>query len=160
MRLLTFVICSFFTIVAKQAYSQLNNDWGESVLGGQLSITVTNNLIVAGTNTTLECRIKNSSTNLISLGHPLVLPDDTHLFLISSSDKLSELTPSRIFGSMIAGPAVKAGETYEWPKSFEIGTNFEPGEYKLKATRFIYSINGTNHQTVKLESNLLEVQIK
>jgi hypothetical protein len=160
MKLLIFAVLSFFAIVANQAYSQSNIDWGESVLGAQLSISVTNNLIDAGTNTTLQCQIKNSSTNLIAMAQPLMLPDDTHLFLIKSSNKILELTPSRVLGSAITGPAVKAGEIYEWHKSFEIGTNIEAGEYKLEATRYVHSINGTNYQGGKLISNLLEIQLK
>jgi hypothetical protein len=160
MKTLTFVVITFLTIFASQVYSQSNIDWGESVFGVQLSIAVSNNLVVAGTNTTLQCRIKNASTNNIASVVHMMLPDATHLFLISSSGKISELTHTSTLGSAMLGDAVKASETYEWLKSFEVSTNIEPGEYKIEATRYIYSINGTNHQAGKLVSNLLKVQIK
>jgi hypothetical protein len=128
----------------------------------QLSIFLTNNIITAGTNVFLQCQIKNSSSNMISLRHPLALPNDTHLFLINNSGKTIELTPSSIIGigSEMIGSVIKADKIYEWVNPFEIGTNVETGEYKLEAIRYIHSINGTNYQGSKLISNLLKVQVK
>jgi len=160
MKTLILTIALLTGLFSEQTYSQSITNWGEKVLGAQLSIAVTNNTISTGTNTIIQCRIKNSSTNPISLTYPLMLPDDTHLFLINDSGKMLELTPKQVSGSTLIGPTVKGGEIYQWDKPLEVSSNIESGKYKLKATRFFYSVNGTNYQSGKLVSNLLEVQIK
>jgi hypothetical protein len=160
MKMLILTVAFLTGTLVEQSYSQPITSWGEKVLGAQLSIVMTNSVLSAGASTTIQCCIKNSSTNLISLTSPLMLLDDTHLFLINNLGTASELTPKQVFGSIIGGPTIKAGETYQWDKPWEISTNIEAGTYRLQATRYIHTVNGTNYQGGKLVSNLLEVQIK
>src|ERR1700744_3056998 len=104
MRLFNIIYLIFFIALDLCAYSQPEIKWGDSVLGIQLSITITNGMLDSQcTNSTIQCRIRNSSTNPISLAHSLILPDNTHLFLISHSGQIIELTPNRILVSRIAG---------------------------------------------------------
>lgn len=156
MKSLFFIFVLFAALLINKSFSQINQ-LDQSVSDVQLSIAATNNIFLVGTNSTIQCQIKNSSTNSISLDYPLMLPDDTHLFLTDEQGKTVELTPSQIYGSSLIGPTVDQGKIYTWDKTFEIGTNINSGKYRLQAARVIHSKNGMNN---KIVSNFLEIEIK
>ncbi|HEY5298050.1 MAG TPA: hypothetical protein VIK59_08990 [Verrucomicrobiae bacterium] len=161
MKTLILSLVLFVILIAKSAHSQLMTNSENKTPDIQLSISLTNNVIVIGTNAFLQCQIKNSSINMISLRHPLAQREDTHLFLIDNSGKTVELTPSSIVdvGSEMSESTVKSAETYQWVNPFTISTNFAVGKYKLEAIRYFYSMDSNWHRG-KLVSDLLNVQIK
>lgn len=151
------------TLFAQPDGSQTKELWGKSACGLQISITVSNNIIAAGSNFVLTIKMKNSSTNVIESGESS--PEtDFKVFLIDDSGKKYQLTPSVFSYTRLLRIILKPGEVRSW--SLFLGVNkyyeqpgFNPsfknipsGKYTLKATR--------TYLPCEIESNVLEIQIK
>jgi hypothetical protein len=142
------------------ALSDSNTNWGIPVYGAQLSITLTNRIITPGTKTTVHCRVRNCSTNLITLLCPLAPPAGTFLFLTNSSRLVRNLTPESADGSYLSAPSVLPGQTYEWTVPLAIDRATPPGPYKLNATRRMFvSLNDTNNPGANLVSDTVELEV-
>lgn len=126
----------------------------------RLTISLTNASLVLGQLAHLQCRIENNSTNHLSFRQPLMLRDDTHLFLINASLEIVELTPPRILGSAIAGPALDPAQSHCWIKTFSVPSSHPPGEYRLKASRSFTSKDGTNFFAGKITSEEITVLLR
>ena len=143
-------------------------DWGKSVQGVQLSITMTNNVFQAGSSTTVESVTKNSSTNdiVVDTFAPTAVFD---VLLKNSAGKTYHVTtPTPIIGPshfVTIKPGEESAESI--PVTFgktRFGDIVDPGDYTLRATRHFSSskedyIHGGDGAFM-LESNLIKVQIK
>jgi hypothetical protein len=135
-------------------------NWGQSVNGVELSISLSNNVIPLGSTTRLQCRVKNSSTNFITWG-VLSPAQGFTVSLTNNLGKAYRLTPDESKFTIISYSStceVEAGETYECSVPIVIGKNVEPGNYQLEANQhFLIRGKRPSHE---LTSNLLDVQIK
>ena len=134
-----------------------NNNWGKSVQGVQLSITLTNSdvIVAAGSSITFVAVIKNISTNTIDIGYT-ALPSDYDAVLTSATGKIYHLIDSPLILRMNLTLPVNPGEQNVRLISATIRKDIEPGDYTLKAVRRFY----VNKHWLKVESNLLKVQVK
>jgi hypothetical protein len=151
--LLLLCFAAVFTVQAGN--SQTITNWGESVQGVQLSITVTNSVFRVGSSAAVASVTKNSSTNVIvvDIFAPTVVFD---LLLTSDTGKLYHVTtPMKIRGPRQL-VEIKPGEESAESIPMTFGENIEPGDYTLKATRH-FSMHGKDFELV---SNFLKVQLK
>jgi hypothetical protein len=120
-----------------------------------LSITITTRLLKPATTNSIQCRIENSSTNLIYIRQPAW--EGTALSLIGTNGVPVPLTPpaSPKVSERMAHP-VKAGDVYAWTVQLIIPRSTPPGPYKLKASRIIYVPYVVGRE---IESNLLGVEV-
>jgi hypothetical protein len=125
--------------------------------GIQLSIALTNNIFRAGSLIAISSEINNPSTNIVYLTET----DPASDFVISitnDSGKTYRLTSDRSFFPRFLRVTINIlpGKRRDWLVSLILDKNIEAGDYKLKATRSVY----TGGISFKLESNLLKVQVK
>jgi len=163
---LSTIFSVFFLATACIAQST-NNLYGKSVQEVQLSISVSNSVIVVGSELVISAEIKNLSTNVIYLSESS--PEmDFNVLLTSDSGKVYKLTPPAVVFTRLLRTDLKPGESRDWiihvginkyfepPSLVATDKNIEPGDYILKATRHF----SKNNSIFELESNLLKVQIK
>jgi hypothetical protein len=147
---------------AGSAHSQpIAIDWGRSVHGVQLAITLSNGVITAGATFSLRIQVKNSSTNDESF--ILTNPSDTfRVSLIDSSGKNYKLTRgvkghSTFRKLMSKSYRLRPNEIYACVVPLHVDNSIEPGEYKLEARMYI--LGAEQHDGFELASNLLKVHI-
>ena len=147
-----------FTVQASN--SQTITNWGESVQGVQLAITVTNSVFQIGSQATVLSVTKNFSTEVVKvdISAPTINFD---VILTSSTGKLYHITTPTNIGYPTIFRTINPGEerAESIPVTFgktRFGDTVEPGDYTLKATRH-FSMNGKDFELV---SNLLKVQVK
>jgi hypothetical protein len=133
---------------------ETNINWGKSVQGVQLSITMTNNVFQISSSSTVESVITNSSTNAITVD---ISAPTIHfgVYLTNDTGKSYHVTPLlkiREPGRLVTiNPDGEQSESI--PVIFE--DNIEPGNYTLKAKRTFSSSDGN----FTLESNSIKVTI-
>jgi hypothetical protein len=129
-------------------------DWGQSVQGVQLAITMTNSVFQVGSSSAVASVTTNSSTNtiIVDISAPTIHFD---VLLTNDTGKLYHITtrmdirePGRL---IMINPGEEQNESI--PVTF--GENIEPGDYTLKATRK-FTLNGGKFT---LESNSIKVTI-
>jgi hypothetical protein len=152
-------LTSFVTLASNMCIAESNNppilmNWGKSVQGVQLSISITNNVIKPGEETRIKTIITNSGTNAIDLS---MTGSDTDfdLFLTNGAGRGYNLTPEFIVGSTFYYTVNKTNKFAE-EIPLTVGTNVEPGDYTLYAYRRFSS--GDGH--FRLESNPIKLQVK
>jgi hypothetical protein len=139
--------------------SQTVTNWGKSVRGVELSITLSNVVVTVGKPFALHCQIKNSSTNVVTMnytGQPIY---DFKVSLVSNSGKVYDLTPeSKIPRALFLNTfiGINPNETYECNIPLQLGSNVPPGKYKFKVTREI----SIQKKWYTLVSNLLKEQVE
>lgn len=142
-----------------QSIDQPNaTNWGKSVQGVQLSITMTmtnSSAIEAGASFTLMAVIKNSSTNAVRVEYT-ALPSDYDILLISGAGKTYHLIIPPLQLRLNTSLAINPGEQDVRIIPVTIRKNTEPGDYTLQAVRDFY----IGETTLRLESNSLKVQIR
>ena len=137
--------------------SGTNTNWGESVKGVQLSITLSNNVILRGSTTYITATIRNSSANVITIVEtgPLAGFD---VLLTSSAGKLYKLKNHiRVKGRKETMLKLQPGGSYDWAIAATISKDIEAGEYMLQAIRRYWLNDGPVDD---LKSNSLKVQVK
>jgi hypothetical protein len=157
------VICAAI-LTANQCVAQSNNsqmaaNWGQSVQGVQLEITMTNSVYQVGSSSVVASVTRNSSENAITIdiSAPTVNYD---VLLTSETGKLYHITTPLKIRELTKLVMINHGEekSESIPVTFGVtrfGDAVEPGEYMLKATRkFVL-----NDKEYTLESNSLKVQI-
>ena len=149
------LLCVAAVCTVHASNSQAITNWGNSVQGVQLAITMTNSVFQVGSSSTVESVTTNSSTNTITvdISAPTM---NLGVFLTNDTGKSYHVTTPM----MIRGPRqlvkIKPGEESAESIPVTFGENIEPGDYTLKATRH-FSMNGKDFELV---SNLLKVQLK
>jgi hypothetical protein len=129
-------------------------------------ISITNNNLIAGSNSTLQIRVDNASTNKCDTVGPCF--SGVHyidgITLTNSAGKCYQLIPNERFnGPNYGSPSSYAtrdlypGKNYEWVEAFEVSRDVEPGDYKLNATLHIFT-NNSEYSWI-LTSNPLDVRV-
>lgn len=141
-------------------------NWGPTIQGVRLSITMTNSVVELGTTNIVVAVITNFSTNFIELGvyggsGGTGTAFDFDPVLTNGDGKLYHLVPPppnplQERSHTGAGMPMHPGEQCVWLLSVPFGKAIEPGDYMLQATRG-FTLNESH---LKLESNLLKVRIK
>jgi hypothetical protein len=148
---------------AQSNSSQSVTNWGESVNGVQLSISLSNNILAAGSSTTVHYRVKNSSTNTVGWG-VVNATQGFAVFLTNSAGKIYRLTPAPDTNSEVISVnyalvrKVKAGGSCEGSVPIVVGKEIKPGNCQLEAIQYFFI--GGKRPRHELVSNLLEVHIK
>jgi len=155
------LICVAVILACRTGMGQSNGpaaatNWGKSVLGVQLSITMTNSVFEAGSSTTVGALIRNSSTNPITLGYPLAATGFIVL-VTNEAGKSYHIEPVWFGGSSVVGLPLNPEETRAWTIPVTFGPIIAPGDYTLIARR---NFNMTGLDFPTLESNPLKVQVK
>jgi hypothetical protein len=150
---------------AQPTNSQSITNWGESVNGVQLSVSLSTNILNVGSSSSVLYRVKNSSTNVIGWGVVNVY-HGFDVFLTNSSGKVYFLTPQRNTNATIISVSYSyyyrmgIGETYEYAVPINIDKEIEPGSYQLEAKQHFSIFKKRPMQIFELVSNPLEVQVK
>jgi hypothetical protein len=164
--------------LAQQSGTPEATDWGKSVQGVQLSITMTNDVVDAGALLNVVAVIKNASTNAIQL-HSTGPITDYDLLLTNSVGKSYHLTPAAYITHRNTIETIYPGMHKISIMPVKFGENIKLGDYTLKATRFFsvviggnvspktgfgepgnFSNVGVSGGNYRVESNLLKVRIK
>ena len=157
------IICAAILVVnqcmAQSNNSQIATNWGQSVQGVQLMITMTNRVFKIGSSSVVTSVTRNSSTNAITID--ISAPTaDFDVLLISETGKLYHITTPlniRVLSTpVMINPSEEKSESI--PVTFGVtrfGDAVEPGDYTLKATRAFSSSGGD----FTVESNSIKVTI-
>jgi hypothetical protein len=129
--------------------------WGKPVQGVRLSITLSNDIVAVGEETTLSAAITNSSTNSITLavGFTVLLTSDT--------GKIYQLvTPVLLQSGRVVEKNLEPGGSRSWNIPLKVRGDIKPGNYTLEATKSFSVSNGRSFVGFRLVSNDLKVQVK
>jgi hypothetical protein len=137
---------------------QTATNWGESVQGVQMAITMTNSVVEAGPEIPLVAVIKNSSTNKVKF-YETGMPGDFYVALTGSAGERYDIIQLPITTHMQNLRAIYPGEQNVRTLPVSFGKNIRPGDYTLQAARGFYVGDGDDGW-IQLESNLLKVQVK
>jgi uncharacterized lipoprotein YajG len=132
--------------------------WGNAVEGVQLSVSLTNNIIVVGSTITLSAQIKNLSTNSITV-YVKDPRSDFVVYVTNKSGKVFKLSPepdNSATYAIVFPISINSGESRVWSIPVTVGKDIELGNYALKVTKR-FERNGNYFELV---SNSLDVQIK
>jgi uncharacterized membrane protein len=128
---------------SSQDQSKEVTKWGNAVEGVQLSVNSTNNIVVVDSTTTLFARIRNLSTNTITLTVSDLRVNDFTVYLTDSSKNIYKIAePSGAVFAVFPPINITPGESHILTISLTVDKNIEPGDYTLKATRH-FSINNS-----------------
>jgi hypothetical protein len=139
------------------------NNWGKSIEGVQLSITLTNTGVVeAGSSITFVAVIKNSSTNVIEIGYT-ALSSDYSASLTSVTGKTYQLIDEPFSTRLNLALPLNPGEQDVRIISASVKKSIEPGDYTLQADRGFYSADRDSYidkHWLIVKSNLIKIQVK
>ena len=141
--------------IAQSSNSQSNTNWGQSVQGVQLAITMRTNLFRVGSSSVIESVITNSSASIITVFE--TLPEaNSDVVLISDTGKLYHVTKlPGSFSYRLKSKAIQAGGKKSEYIRLAFGENIEAGDYTIKAIRKFSMSN----RDLTLESNSIKVRI-
>jgi hypothetical protein len=156
--ILSVIIVLVLVVVPARAGSgsdQEATNFGKSVQGVQLAITMTNSVFQVGSSSTVASVTTNSSTNTITVD---ISAPTIHFGVLLTNDtgKLYHVTTRldiREPGRLVT---INPGEEQSESIPVTFGENIEPGDYTLKATRKFSSSDG---EDFTLESNSIKVKI-
>jgi hypothetical protein len=154
---------------AQSSDSQSVANWGESICGVQLSISLSSCVVKAGSTTFFRLRIKNSSTNVVRLIPKSLVPFILTNNLGKTYQLKPEVDPKMLNNTLIPKPNfnLKPGEIREltwWPLPTEsplclrFGRDIEPGEYVFVPKE--EAIETQDKKVFTLVSNSPQVKIK
>jgi hypothetical protein len=153
------LIC--FTFLAEACFGQTDGskfdlNWGHEVNGVRLSISLTNDPIIIGSNTILSAQIKNNSTSSIMLfvANPRI--NDFSVYLTDDSNNKHTIVQPSGAGYSVSIVEIGPKESHYLLVLFKIGKDIKPGGYLLSATRNF----GQAGVLYTLESNAIRVQVK
>jgi len=155
-KIIVLICLAIFTdyVCRAQTNSDSQTNLEESVSGVHLTITLSNNVIDAGS-ITIKAAIQNRSTNIIRLVE-FPATTDFDVLLINGSGKSFKLTPPRPLGGSRVPIMLKPEERRDWVIPIAVGNELKPGEYVMKASRN-FNANG---KWFVMHSNSLKVSIK
>ena len=158
MKIQTFIFISIsINIIALwNADSGEAHDWG-GVLGVQMGIVVSNKAVTFDSGTTVECRIRNHSTNAVYIQQPSW--GGTSIVLINEAGKIYRITPARSFSFDMARK-VGPNETWNWAIRLTIPKTIPPGLYRIRASRNVIKYEERDRRITELISNEVEINLK
>jgi hypothetical protein len=162
------VICAATACMAQSTNSEsTTTNWSKPVRGIQMSVSIANNAIAAGSGFVIDAEVKNSSTNLLVLSGSS--PEAAFTVVLADEyGRTYQLTRSSAFYPRSLVSYLQPGQSRTWKIGAGVNQYFEPpgvlptnkdvppGDYMLKTTG---SFRFKDGPTVGLESDL-KVQIK
>ena len=141
--------------MAQSINSQTITNWGQSVQGVQLAITMTNNVFQVGSSSVVESVITNSSASIITVFE--TIPEaNSDVTLTSDTGKLYHVTKlPGAFSYRLKRKAIQVGEQQVESIRVAFGENIEAGDYTIKAIRKF----SLSDRDFTLESNSIKVTI-
>jgi hypothetical protein len=130
------------------------SDSGTNIFGMQLSITMSNSVLVAGHNTSLYAEITNTSTNTITVVETGPMTD-FDVLLTTATGKEIDLTPKLNGEGFRMAIRLAPGQHRRWLIPVLITEDIEPGSYALEARRRFM----VNRRWFNSASNSLKVQV-
>ena len=132
---------------AGEARSQSVTNWGDSVEGIQLSITVSNSVVAVGSSIMLQCLVKNSTNRfVIFAGNPDL---DMQIALSNESGQTYDLSmfPSNFRPGSDPGFGLQPGELERYAIPINLPKGLQSGVYSLKAAIKLRILNeDANHK--------------
>jgi len=153
--LICMVLCGANLCIAQPSAVPASTNWGKSVQGVQLLITLTNNVVETGASITARIVMWNASTNIITVGITGTALDFGLVLRNGSGKPYDDLRPFPLSGSATS-EMVTSGGIRERNVPVVFPSNIEPGEYTLVATRAFSSRAGS----FMVESKPVRIQIK
>ncbi len=157
------LVLAFLLFVVNTTYSQTTNEWGNPVLGAQLSISISNNIIPIGSTVFLQCLSTNFSTN----GVCFTRTDSRWMYevsIINSSGKSFVLTgPEFADDSSDRRHKINQGESYGCLVPLVFDRKIGSGSYKIIAKQDIFLFRNANNKSTQrgqLISNPLNIEVK
>ena len=157
------LVLAFLLFAANKTYSETTNQLGRLAFGDQLSISLSNNVIAAGSKALLQCLTKNFSTNVVCF----IQTESRGMYeviLIDDSGKSIEINnPANVGDSSERMGGVRSGESFECPVLLLFDDKIKPGHYKVIAKQRVYIFRKPDRQDIQrgeLTSNLLEIEVK
>jgi len=130
-------------------------NWGKSIAGVRLSMTITESAFESGSSVTVLCVISNASTNVIYLG-VTGLPQDYDLVLENRTGMAYHLiTPTGAEKNIVI--SLPPGEVDIRNLDVKLWNEIEPGDYTLTATRLF---SAGQNKWLKVDSNPLKIEIR
>jgi hypothetical protein len=141
--------------MAQSSNSQTITNWGQSVQGVQLAISMTNNVFRVGSSSVVESVITNSSVSIITVFG--TIPEaNSDVVLTSGTGKLYHVTElPGSFSYRLKRKAIQVREQQVESIRITFGENIEAGDYTIKAIRKF----SLSDRDFTLESNSIKVQI-
>ena len=167
----TILITSMFAYLCQGQTNNLLNqsiDWGPSVNRVQMSVSMSNSVVAAGSIAHVALEMKNLSKRVVGMAgrinrdrlSPSLVPECT-ISLTAVSGERYTLTPERPVDYADVPPvSIQDGMTNMWKVPLDIKGLIVPGDYTLSATQSCFFMDGTNHDHFQLVSNVLKVQVK
>ena len=141
--------------IAKSNSPMKAADWGESVQGVQLSVTMTNSDVRIGASATIGAVIKNQSTNDITLDISVPALSFDVLITNGAGKSYHIITMPALILYPRHLVKIKPGRENGESIPVTFAEDIEPGDYILKATRKFTTKDGG----FTLESNSIKVQV-
>jgi hypothetical protein len=160
------LFCGLLGLSTTACLAQSTNDT-QSVVDVQLSISLTNNVIAAGSTFSIFAEMRNPSTNVIYINESTP-EQDFIAFLTSPSGTVYQIsrTPGHETGTTTR--TLNPGDKGDWIINAWVSRYFEPpgytpthknvptGNYTLRVTTKI----ATQYKVFKAKSNVVDIQIK
>jgi hypothetical protein len=140
-------------------------EWGPSVRGILLSVSMTNATVRVGSNVTITVCVTNASTNLVIMGDTGGGLYDNNVVVTDSAGNAHDFTPREAVRAFIHNlliyirPAASHSEQLE----LHFGSEFKPGDYICRVKRPItFQKDGklTKDSWCDLISNALKIKIE
>jgi hypothetical protein len=158
MKLYNLAVFCIICILSGKTYAQSN--WGNAVYDVQLATALSNNVVSSDSTTTLECHVKNASTNQVYfLGDPRL---QFQISLVSETGKKYEITSDPLNRPSGGGIyKLRAGETNNCAMQFKIDKELGQGNYKLKTSISMRTLLESNtFKIFEITSIPLDVRVK
>jgi hypothetical protein len=157
------LVLAFLIFTAGKTHAETTNQWGSPVFGTQLSISLSNSVITAGSQVLLFCSITNLSTNNVCF-----TKTDSRgmydVFLIDDLGQSIEINnPANVGDVSLRIGGVRPGESFECPVPLVFNDTINPGHYKIIVKQRIFLIKNFGFKNIvrsELISNSLDLQIK
>lgn len=157
------LVLALLLFTYNKTYAGTTNQWRSLVFGAQLSISLSNSTITAGSKVLLFCSITNLSTNDVCF----TKTDSRGMYEVILIDDLRQSieinNPADVGDSSLRMGRVRLGESFECPVPLVFNDTIHPGHYKIIAKQKIFLIKNFDRANMirgELISNSLDVQIK
>lgn len=145
-------------LICRQSIAEDQSDWGPVTNNIQLSIILKSNIITAGSIAVLYTRVKNSSTNDVTLvvirKYPYTLTNESGgVYKVTSPMLENHLKNTTTLEDFI----VHAGKTNEWPDLLKFEKEIVPGDYVI--TPITRDVKTADVKVYTLTSNSLKVKV-
>ena len=156
------LVLAFLIFTAGKTHAETTNQWGSPVFGTQLSISLSNSVITAGSEVLLFCSITNLSTNNVCF----TKTDSRGMYEVFLLDDLGQSieinNPANVGDVSLRMGGVRPGESFKCPVPLVFNDIINPGHYKIIAKQKIFLLKNFDHKNMihgELVSNSLDVNV-